>query len=69
MNHDPSKLTEEEALAIIAKHKIKMAKRGIRYDGTAGSVETEDDNPFLLGPQTELDYRRMLKEMDEDKNE
>jgi hypothetical protein len=67
MKHDPSALTEDEALAIIAKHKAKMAKRGIRYDGSASPAEVKaGDNPFLIGPQTELDYRRMLKEMDED---
>ena len=67
MKHDPSTLAEEEALAIIAKHKAKMAKRGIRYDSSANPADEESgDNPFLAGPHTELDYRRMLKEMDED---
>lgn len=67
MKHDPSTLTEADALAIIAKHKAKMAKRGIRYGDPASPSEAgEDDNPFLVGPKTELDYRRMLKEMAED---
>jgi hypothetical protein len=67
MRHDPSTLTEAAALAIIAKHKAKMAKRGIRYAGPASPSAAESgDNPFLVGPQTELDYRRMLKEMNED---
>ncbi len=67
MKHDPATLTEAEALEIIAKHKAKMAKRGIRYDGSVDTSAVEaDDNPFLVGPKTELDYRRMLKEMNED---
>lgn len=64
MKHDPATLTDEEALAIIAKHKEKMAKRGIRYD--VGNELELGDNPILLGPETELAYRRMLKEMSED---
>jgi hypothetical protein len=67
MTHDPATLTEAEALEIIANHKAKMAKRGVRYDGAVDTSAVEfGDNPFLVGPQTELDYRRMLKEMNED---
>lgn len=66
MKHDPATLTDDQALTIIAKHKAKMAKRGIRYDG--GKEVQLDENPVLFGPQTELAYRRMLKEMDENED-
>jgi hypothetical protein len=66
MKHNSDYITEDEARAIIEKHKANMAKRGIRYDGSASGAEIDRDGVvFLLAPQTELSYRRLIKEMKE----
>jgi hypothetical protein len=41
-----------------------MAKRGIRFDGTASIPENEfGDEAIIFGPKDELAYRRLLNEM------
>lgn len=70
MNSNDSIPTEEEAMARIEKAMQALAKRGIVYTGP--NRQTEDvtvGEPNLVGPTTELEYRRLLKELKEHEND
>ncbi len=59
-------MTEEEAAELIAKAMQTLAKRGVVYNKPEGATEDfTDGETKLFGPQTELDYRRLLKELKE----
>ena len=67
MKNNGDYITEEEARNRLAKLKDDLAKRGILFDGSAAIPEIEfGEDATILGPQTELSYRRLLKEMKED---
>ncbi len=63
-------LTDEEAFAIMEKQMQALARRGIVY----GKPESKDDDftegeSILFGPQTELEHKRLIKEMKEAGND
>ncbi len=66
MNDAEKLLTREQAWARMEKMKQAMAKRGIVFgNGDSGLDGTGSDDGVFFGPQDELAYRRMLKEIDE----
>ena len=70
MSSNDSIPTEEEALARIEKAMQELAKRGIVYTGP--NRQTDDftaGETNLIGPTTELEYRRLLKELKEHEND
>ena len=67
MKNNVDYITEEEARDRLEKLKDNLAKRGILFDGSAAIPEIEfGEDATILGPQTELSYRRLLKEMKDD---
>lgn len=66
MKHNSDYINEEEARNLLKNLKGDLAKRGILFDGSASSPEIERDGEvFLFAPQTELSYRRLIKEIKE----
>lgn len=63
-------LTDEEAFAIMANQMKALEQRGIVYGRSESKADdfTEGES-ILFGPQTELAYRRLVKELAEVEND
>jgi len=65
MTNNEEFITMEEALARIKEVDAELARRGISFEVKPDTVDDLGPDSDLLGPQTELSYRRMLKEIEE----
>jgi hypothetical protein len=63
-------VTDEEAFAIMEKQMKALARRGIVYGRPESKTDdfTEGES-ILFGPQTELEYRRLTKELKDAEND
>ena len=61
--------TEEEARATLEKNKEKLRRLRREFDKAEDEAVEPDPGPVFLGPKTELEYRRMKRDMEQQEDD